>query len=151
MSYQIHNFNVNGQDAYVPVVNGSLTVNNTNMSDNEDLITIDNKIKFADKTYDPTSFSGLGKIYLRKNIINSKNILTQDILNKENTIYIIQYDYDLNGQNINIPANSIIYFHGGSLSNGSIILNSNTTIYGNNCIITANIILHDINIKIFNL
>ena len=76
MSYQIHQFNINGQDAYVPVVDGNLTVNNTNTPDYEDLTTINNKLKFADKSYDADSFSGLGRVYLRKYIINDKNILS---------------------------------------------------------------------------
>ena len=80
MSYQIHQFNINGQDAYVPVVNGSLTVNNTNTPDYEDLTVKNNKLMFADKSYDDTSYSGLGRVYLRKNIINSKNILTASML-----------------------------------------------------------------------
>lgn len=83
-------------------------------------------LKFKDKEYDPDNFSGLGRVYLRKNISNGKNILTQDMINKTNTRYIIQYDYDLNGQTINIPENCVLEFEGGSLRNGKITGNTFT-------------------------
>lgn len=63
--------------------------------------------KFKDKVYDPNNFSGKGRVYLRKNVAkvqdpNTKetktiNFLTQKMLGKEDTVYVIQYDYDLNG------------------------------------------------------
>jgi hypothetical protein len=58
-------------------------------------------LKFKDKAYAPLIYSGMGKVYLRKNIIDGVNILTQDMLYKNesgsrvpntNTIFIIQYD-----------------------------------------------------------
>lgn len=100
-------------------------VNNefTNIPDEEDLTSINDKLKLKNKTYSPAEFSGLGRIYLRKNIIGSKNILTQDMINTGNTIYIIQYDYDLNGSSINIPDNCVLKFEGGTLSNGTITFN----------------------------
>lgn len=100
-------------------------VNNeiTNSPDEEDLTSINDKLKLKNKTYSPAEFSGLGRIYLRKNIIGNKNILTQDMINTGNTIYIIQYDYDLNGSSINIPDNCVLKFEGGTLSNGTITFN----------------------------
>lgn len=77
----------------------------------------------ADKDYSPTSYSGMGRVYLRKNMVDGKNILTQEMMTKENTIYIIQYDYDLNGATINAPANCTLDFQGGSLGNGTLNLN----------------------------
>lgn len=87
-------------------------------------------LTFADKNYNTTDYSGLGRVYLRKNIqtvVNpntgitySTNFLTQAMLSKENTIYIIQYDYNLNGQTITIPSGCVLLFEGGSISNGSI-------------------------------
>lgn len=98
-----------------------------NNPDDEDIIADDNdKLKFADKSYDAAQFSGLGRKYLRKNIQQGKNILTQDMINQENTIYIIQYDYDLNGAEITIPTNCVLQFEGGSLKNG--IINSDDCI-----------------------
>jgi hypothetical protein len=89
------------------------------------------RLQFADKMYEPTDFSGLGRFYIRKNIQNvggvDKNILTQAYLSEANFIYIIQYDFDLNGATINLPANSILKFEGGSIKNGNLVGN-NTTI-----------------------
>lgn len=112
--------------------------------DSEDMTaTVDNlnqtSLTFADKNYNTTDYSGLGRVYLRKNIqsvVNpnteitySTNLLTQDMLSKENTIYIIQYDYSLNYQTITIPEGCVLQFEGGSISTG--------TLSGNNTIITA--------------
>ena len=90
-------------------------------ADEEDITTESGVLKFKDKEYDTASFSGLGRKYLRKNIVKGKNILTQDMISSNNTIYIIQYDYDLNGQEITIPENCVLQFEGGSLSNGTLI------------------------------
>lgn len=81
-------------------------------------------LKFKNKSYNTANFSGLGRVYLRKNITEDRNILTQQMINQENTRYILQYDYDLNGQTITIPANCVIEFEGGSISNGNIQGNS---------------------------
>lgn len=103
--------------------------------DEEDLTLVEKNersiVKFKDKDYSPVDYSGLGKKYLRKNVVSVKdpetelmvykNLLTQRMLNKENTIYIIQYDYDLNGQTITVPKNCILDFRGGKISNGNII------------------------------
>lgn len=51
------------------------------------------------------------------------NLLTQEMINKPNTIYYIGYDYELNDKNIVIPQNCILVFSGGSLNNGTITLN----------------------------
>lgn len=112
--------------------------------DSEDITaTVDNlnqtSLTFADKNYNTADYSGLGRVYLRKNIqsvVNpntgitySTNLLTQQMLNKENTIYVLQYDYSLNYQTISIPEGSILVFEGGSISTG--------TLSGNNTIIVA--------------
>lgn len=118
--------------------------------DSEDITaTVDNlnqtSLTFADKNYNTTDYSGLGRIYLRKNIqtvVNpntgitySTNLLTQAMLSKENTIYIIQYDYNLNGQTITIPSGCVLLFEGGSISNGNIdFVNTNITNLNNSTI-----------------
>lgn len=94
-------------------------------------------LKFADKEYNVDKFSGLGRVYLRKNIVNGKNVLTQEMINKYNTIYIIQYDYDLDNKQINILENCILQFEGGSFINGS--LNGNNTDINANTLIFKNI------------
>ena len=87
--------------------------------------------------YDPEQFSGMGRVYLRKNLVPEdlsctlryRNILTQQMFEDSdgrplvNTIFIIQYDYDLDNKFINLPENCILLFAGGSLSNGTLLLN----------------------------
>lgn len=128
--------------------------------DSEDIVTEVNNtnqvsLLFADKNYNTADYSGLGRVYLRKNIqtvVNpntmvtySTNLLTQAMLSKENTVYIIQYDYSLNYQTISIPDGCVLLFEGGSISNGT--LNGNGTniiskdnskiIFGEDIIITG--------------
>lgn len=102
--------------------------------DEEDLTTIkqgnNTVVKFKNKVYNPNNFSGKGRIYLRKNIatvedpntdnIYTTNLLTQQMLSEEDTIYIIQYDYNLNGQTITVPKGCILQFEGGKFYNGYI-------------------------------
>ena len=112
--------------------------------DSEDITaTVDNSsqvsLTFADKNYNTADYSGLGRVYLRKNIqrvehpttgvLYNTNLLTQQMMTKENTIYILQYDYSLNGQTITIPENCILLFEGGSISNGELVGN-NTKLTG---------------------
>ena len=86
-------------------------------------------LKFKDKEYDEANFSGLGRTYLRKNIVNGVNILSQDMINNSNTIYHIQYDYNLNGQTITIPSGCVLLFEGGSIFNG-ILNGKNSKVQG---------------------
>lgn len=113
-------------------------------ADEEDLTEVVDEVsgksllKLKDKAYDPDNFSGLGRVILRKNIVTilnpdtqegqDINLLTQQMINKPNTIYEIQYDFDLNNQEITIPEGCILDFKGGSLNNGIINFN-NTIIY----------------------
>lgn len=90
-------------------------------------------LKFKDKDYDPAEFSGMGRIMLRKNLVGTEacaiddedhlnNVLTQDMIREENTVYIVQYDFDLNGKVISIPKGCTLWFQGGSINNGTIYL-----------------------------
>lgn len=103
--------------------------------DSEDIITkVDNanqvSLYLSDKQYNEADYSGLGRIYLRKNIQNiidhstgaviNVNLLTQSMLSKENIIYILQYDYNLNGNTVTIPEGCILDMRGGSVTNGTI-------------------------------
>lgn len=99
---------------YVPVSN-ALT------PDEEDLTAENSTVKFKNKSYDASNFSGLGRVYLRKNISGNKNVLTQSMINSTNTEYIIQYDYDLLGEIILIPLGSVLHFKGGSFNNGTLV------------------------------
>ena len=97
-------------------------------ADEEDITEQNGTLQLANKTYDKQSFSGLGRVYLRKNIVGNKNVLTQAMINKANTIYVIQYDYDLKGETITIPENSVLNFIGGAIGNGTIIGNKTKVI-----------------------
>lgn len=115
------------------------------LPDEEDLTKSENDgkgnsyLSLKDREYNPDEFSGLGKVILRKNIMEvetegygkvKKNVLLQDMVNKPNTIYEIRYDFDLNNQEITIPEGCVLDFKGGSLSNGNI--DCNNIIFKNN-------------------
>lgn len=120
---------------------GGGTINN--LADDEDLVSVDkgeslSVLKFADRAYNPDRFSGKGYKILRRNIIDGKNILTQEMINQPYTIYVVRYDFDLDGAQITIPKNCILKFDGGSLSNGKLTsigyvrcINSDTPDYSN--------------------
>lgn len=73
------------------------------------------------KEYNSADNTGLGRVILRKK--DGSNIITQDDFNRANTIYEIQYDYDLADTTINIPDNCTLDFQGGSIKSGTINLN----------------------------
>lgn len=109
-----------------------------NFPDEEDLTTemrgSRNVLKFKDKIFNPAKCSGMGKVFLRKNIVRNietgkpMNILTQSMFEDEhglpliNTIFVIQYHYNLDKGFITIPENSILLFAGGSFCNGTVML-----------------------------
>lgn len=69
------------------------------------------------------------------NIIDStkqelRNILTPTMMNQPNTIYEIRYDFDLNGETIEVQEGCTLKFNGGKLRNTSLILHSNVSIIG---------------------
>lgn len=104
--------------------NCKVSVDGIAVPDEEDLTMVTQGTKqvakFKDKVYDPNNFSGKGRVYLRKNVAkvqdpNTKetktiNFLTQKMLGKENTVYVIQYDYDLNGQTVTVPSGCTLDF-----------------------------------------
>ena len=117
---------------------------NSLLPDEEDITSIDkdfngnSKLKFKDKKYDPSTFSGMGHKILRKNIVRRVNddgtidyinYLSANEFSDSNTIYEIKYDFDLNGKEIQLLENCILYYNGGSLKNGSIAYN-NTSLIG---------------------
>ena len=100
---------------------GGGTINN--LADDEDLVSVDkgeslSVLKFADRAYNPGIYVGMGYKILRRNIMDGKNILTQDMVNQPHTIYVVQYDFDLNGATITLPEGCMFDFQGGSISNG---------------------------------
>ena len=108
------------------------------LADEEDITERNGKLSFNDNQYKPASFSGLGRKILRKNLTevgtSVKNVLTQDMINKSNTIYEIRYDFDLNGEEINIPKDCTLDFRGGKIINGTINMR-NTKILPQGCVV----------------
>ena len=127
---------------------------NSLLPDEEDITMTDkssnnnSKLKFKDRKYDPSTFSGMGYKILRKNIVRRVNddgtidyinYLSPNEFSDSNTIYEIRYDFDLNGKEIQLLENCTLYYNGGSLNNGTIIYN-NTNLVGQ---ITNNNIIYE--------
>ena len=102
-------------------------------ADEEDLTDRNGILKFKDRKYNVEEASGLGYKILRRNWVEDKNILTQEMINEANTIYEIRYDFDLNEEEITIPVGCVLKFNGGVLNNGQIV--------GNKTVISSPIVL----------
>ena len=116
----------------------------TNLADDDDLEnTIINGAPVirekTTKTYNPGNYSGMGRVILRKNMVNGVNVLTQEMINQANTIYEIRYDFDLNGAEITIPKGCTLKFFGGSFKNGILKGNNTKIINFNNTNIFSNV------------
>ena len=76
----------------------------------------------------PTTFemynTGVRVIVEDSTTINERNIITQNDINKADTIYEIRYNFDLDGKTITIPKNCILYFTSGKFYNGSISMDN---------------------------
>lgn len=122
----------------------------TNLADDEDLTSKENDLgvnvlKFADRQFNPVNFIGKGYKILRKNFVEDKNIITQEMINEENTIYEIKYDFDLNETEIELPENCTLFFNGGSLKNGVIKSTCNYVISQFNNPIFIDVVLYSEN------
>lgn len=109
---------------------GGGTVNNA--ADEEDLTVkaLSNGtsvLKFADRKYIPSVYSGLGYIILRKNVVDGINMLDTSVFDGiVNTTFVVRYDFDLNGKTLTLGAGNKLFFNGGSIRNGSIsVVSSN--------------------------
>ena len=85
----------------------------------------------------------------------TRNLITPVMVNKPNTIYEIRYDFDLDGQTIEVPENCTLKFEGGSLGNGEMLFNY-TYIKEVPCSIVSikvkgTILNHKINVSTFGL
>lgn len=102
-----------------------------NHADGEDLTVRKQVLKFADRHKPTTANVDRGYIIVRrkyKKVIRENaeveiNILTQDMMTEDSTIYVINYEFDLNGETIEVPNNSVLLFNGGKLINGIVNLN----------------------------
>ena len=112
-------------------------------ADEEDLTSVNGALQLKNREVDTDNFQSKGYVILRKNLVQQedgsyKNILTSDIINHPNTLYEIRYDFDLNGETLEVPENCTLKFEGGSLNNGTINENY-TEIVANDAIIFKNI------------
>lgn len=93
------------------------------VSQNASTITITRKLSGEVST--PSSFSAVGTgascIVTDSTKIELRNILTPDMINRHNTIYEIRYDFDLDGETIEIKEGCTLKFEGGQLHNGVIV------------------------------
>ena len=92
-------------------------------------IQFQNSISYFDKTIQSHNEFEIKCQYLPQKIVNGQNLLLQNMIQDPNTTYIIQYNYNLNGQTITIPENCTLIFQQGSIYNGKIV--------GNNTIVSA--------------
>lgn len=84
LDYVLHKFNSNNQSD--PTTGKWVEQHEAVPADEEDITEQNGTLQLANKTYDKQSFSGLGRVYLRKNIVGDKNVLTQAMINKANII-----------------------------------------------------------------
>lgn len=68
-------------------------------------------------------------IILKPNIIDNRNVLTQEMISEKHTKYVIKWNYSLEDEIINIPKDCIIEFAGGTIDNGTIVGNNTILIY----------------------
>jgi hypothetical protein len=113
-------------DGSVEINEFDLSVPDKQLADDEDIELVGSPavLKFKDKPFSAEEYSGLGTKILRRNIVSGYNVLSQNMLIDTNTIYIIQYDFDLKADSITIPDGCILKFIGGSIFNGGIVLNN---------------------------
>ncbi len=125
---------------------GSVTIDrefsDTSLNPVQNRVVTDGIKNGINKEYAPANYSGMGVVYLRKNLVEKQgdlvNILTQDMFNKDSggsrvpntdTIYVVKYDFDLNGENLTIPDRCVLDFQGGSIS-GGVVFSMATVLMG---------------------
>lgn len=131
-------FIINGVESHVDVVASSDTTTDKvadkiaaklskTMAEYEvskDASTITLTRKFGGKVSTPSSFSavntGVSCSITDSTKIEFRNILTAVALSEANTIYEIRYDFDLDGETIDVQEGCTLKFEGGSLKNGCI-------------------------------
>ncbi len=87
-------------------------------ADEEDLTSVNGVLQLKDREINDDNFQFKGYVILRKNIVEGKNILTQEMINEPNTIYEVRYDFDLDDKVISLQPGSILKYNGGSIENG---------------------------------
>lgn len=66
------------------------------------------------------NYNGFPRFFLKKNVLKGRNVLTQSAMIQDSTIYVVKYNFDLNGDTLTVPNNCVLQFVGGSLKNGTL-------------------------------
>ena len=109
----------------------------------EDIVDGKSYFKFRNRHHNIDAFTDKGMIILRRNTTGTTacslddedhmiNVLTQDMIAEQNTIYVVEYNFNLQGETIVVPKNSVLWFQGGSINNGTLTFN-NTSVLGAYC------------------
>lgn len=67
--------------------------------------------------------------YTYRTVVLKSNLPFAEQVQETNCIYVIKWDFDLDGNTMTIPVNCVLKFEGGSLSNGTVVFN-NTELSG---------------------
>ena len=101
-----------------------------NVTNNPDEVTLtseDDKLQLKNRRY-LASVGGvqgqMGYIILTKGQTFKQQV--EAIKEEGNTIFEIRYDYDLGGAEVTIPEGCTLKFEGGSISNGTVVVNNST-------------------------
>lgn len=68
-------------------------------------------------------------VFPKPTLVDGNVVLTQSMISKPNTKYVIKWNFDLNGTSITIPQGCLIEFDGGSFSNGTLVGNNTILMY----------------------
>lgn len=100
--------------------------NVTNNPDEVTLTSSDDKLQLKNRPY-LASVGGvqgqMGYVILAKGQTFKQQVVA---ISEGNTIFEIRYDYDLGGEEVRIPENCVLKFEGGSISNGTVVVNNST-------------------------
>lgn len=93
---------------YKPV---TIRGNVNNAADEEDLTVVEGLLKLKDRS----GLYGYGMKILRKEETFASQVT------QTRCIYVVQYDFDIDGSSVTMPADSIILFSGGRITNGTLV------------------------------
>lgn len=142
-------FIINGVESHVDIIESSdtttdkvsekiaakLSANMTEYEVSKDASTITLTRKFGGEISTHSSFSavntGVSCTITDSTKKEIRNILTQDMINQPNTNYEIRYDFDLNGETIEIQEGCSLKFEGGSINGYGSLIGHNTSVSDN--------------------
>lgn len=79
---------------------------------------------FLGAFFSMTAYANSETVYEKNVVVLKKDVPFDNQVKQQNTIYVIQYEFDLNdskmGKTIMIPANCVLRFEGGSIKNGKV-------------------------------